>query len=222
MKIFSLCTLAALAAACSPLKSSPQDEKHQLELTLHEMQTSLDDVRHDLNCFQTELQILDGRIKYYENALTSLKQQDLEKQQSRIDSLTQQIAALEKKWGSFEHTNENGIHDLQQLTSHANETRAAMAQLKNRIGELEKELEAHSSRFEEIAKLKGHFEGLAKHLNAASSEKKIYRVRPGDTLEKIARFHNTTSDRIKKANDLGQDLIVVGQELVIPDESTSK
>jgi LysM repeat protein len=207
-----------IAAACSPLKSSPRDEKHQLELTLQTMQTNLDDARHDLNCFQTELQILDGRIKYYENALTGLKQQDLEKQQAKIDQLSQQIAAMEKKYSLFERSYDSGSKDLQQLTAHANETTAALSQFKSRIAELEQEIAAQNRRFEEVAKLKGHFEGLAKHLNA-SAEKTIYKVRPGDTLEKIARFHKTTSERIKKANDLNQDLIVVGQELVIPDDA---
>jgi len=222
MKKIIACMAALLPIACSPLKSSPNDEKHQLELTLHELQTNFDDVRHDLNCFQTEMQILDGRIKYYENALSNLKQQDLEKQQSKIDLLSQQIAAFEKKIAALEHTNDTGSQDLQQLTSHANETSAALAQFKNRIAELEQEIQSQNRRFEQIAKLKGHFEGLTKQLSSAASDKKTYKVRPGDTLEKIARFHQTTTERIKKANDLKEDLIVVGQELIIPNDPTSR
>src|SRR5579872_2069407 len=100
----TLLCLAVLASStsCSPLRSSPNDEKHQLELTLHEVQTNLDDLRHDINCFQTELQILDGRIKYYENTLASLKQHDLEKHQAKIEQISQQIQNLEKKWASLE------------------------------------------------------------------------------------------------------------------------
>jgi len=222
MKKIIACMAALLPIACSPLKSSPNDEKHQLELTLHKLQTNFDDVRHDLNCFQTEMQILDGRIKYYENALSNLKQQDLEKQQSKIDLLSQQIAAFEKKIAVLEHTNDTGSQDLQQLTSHANETSAALSQFKNRIAELEQEIQSQNRRFEQIAKLKGHFEGLTKQLSSAASDKKIYKVRPGDTLEKIARFHQTTTERIKKANDLKDDLIVVGQELIIPNDPTSR
>jgi LysM repeat protein len=218
-KLIVLC-IAALPLACSPLKSSPNDEKHQLELTLHELQTNLDDVRHDLNCFQTELQILDGRIKYYENALSNLKQQDIEKQQSKIDLLSQQVSAFEKKIGSLESTHDSGVQDLQQLTSHANETRAALSQFKNRIAELEQEIQSQNRRFEQVAKLKGQLENLSK--NTSASDKKIYKVRPGDTLDKIARFHQTSVERIKKANDLNQDLIVVGQELMIPDEPLTR
>ena len=220
MRSIYLVGAALIASACSPLKSSPNDEKHQLELTLQTLQTNLDDVRHDMNCFQTELQILDGRIKYYENALTGLKQQDVENQQSKIDQISQQLQELEKKVNAFEHTYATGTQDVQQLTSHANETTAAMTQFKNRISELEQEIQSQNRRFEEVAKLKGHFEGLTKHLNnSALSEKKSYKVRSGDTLEKIARFHKISVDRLKKANDLSQDLIVVGQELTIPDDA---
>jgi LysM repeat protein len=202
--------------ACSPLKSSPNDEKHQLELTLHEVQTNLDDLRHDINCFQTELQILDGRIKYYENTLASLKQNDLEKHQARIEQISQQIQTLEKKWTSLDRTQQGDTKDLRDLSSQANETIAALSQFKDRIGELEQEIFSQNRRFDELAKLKGNIENLAKGLRGESF--KIYKVRAGDSLEKIARAHKTGVDQIKKLNGLDQDLIVVGQELKIPNE----
>lgn len=210
----NICLSLALGlASCSPLKSSPNDEKHQLELTLHEVQTNLDDLRHDINCFQTELQILDGRIKYYENTLSSLKQNDLEKQQSKIDHLNQMVQHLEKKWASLENVQEVDTKELRTLTSHANETTAALSQFKDRIGELEQEIFSQGHKFDELAKLKSHIEHLAKGF---SSDFKIYKVKAGDSLEKIARTHRTAVDKIKKLNDLDHDLIVVGQELKIP------
>ncbi len=210
----ALCAaLLASFSSCSPLRSSPNDEKHQLELTLHEVQTNLDDLRHDINCFQTELQILDGRIKYYENTLATLKQHDLEKQQAKIDQLTLQIQNLEKKWSSFEKVQQEEVRDLRELSSHANETTAALTQFKDRIGELEQEILGHNHRLDEVGKLKGRVEHLAKGFRG---ETKAYKVKPGDSLEKIARAHKTSVERIKKLNDLDQDLIVVGQELKIP------
>lgn len=220
--MFKLSRLIVCAAVlfcfegCSPLRSSPHDEKHQWELTLHEVQTNLDDLRHDINCYQTEIQILDGRIKYYENALTQLKQQDLEKQQSKIDQLSQQLHALEKKWGSLDKAQESGTQEMQQLLSHANETTAALSQFKERIQELEQEILSQNRRFDEVAKLKGHIETIAK--NSRCESFKTYKVRPGDSLEKIARAHKTAVERIKKLNNLDQDLIVVGQELKIPND----
>ncbi len=200
--------------SCAPLRNSPHDEKHQWELKLHEVQTNLDDLKHDINCFQTELQILDGRIKYYENALATLKQQDIEKQQTKLEQIAQELHHLEKKWSSLEKVQEGEKGDLNQLSSHANETTAALIQFKSRIQELEQEIIAQNRRFEELAKVKGSIESLAKSLKVASF--KAYKVRPGETLEKIAAAHHTKVDRIKKLNDLSGDLIVVGQELKIP------
>lgn len=208
--------LALLMPGCSPLTSSAHDEKHQLELTLHEVQTNLDDLRHDINCFQTELQILDGRIKYYENALTAFKQQDLEKQQIKIDHLTHELQALEKRWTAAEKNRFTESEELIQLTSHAKETSTVLFQFKARIEELENELASGQRRFEELGKLKTNIDALGKAIRK-NELSKIYKVRPGDSLEKIAKFHQTSVDKIKKLNGFEQDLIVVGQELKIPE-----
>ena len=209
MKKTFLIILAALSA-CSPLKTSPHDEKHQLELTLHEVQTNLDDLRHDINCFQTEMQILDGRIKYYENALATLKQQDLEKTAVKVDQLSHQIHSLEKKMSSCEKSQLSEIKDIEKLASHANETTSALSQFKNRLQEIEQDLSM-------LAKLKGNLETIAKNLKN-SSDSKTYKVAPGDSLDKIAKTFKTTVQKIKELNHLNQDLIVVGQELKIPSE----
>lgn len=204
-----------LLASCSPLRNSPNDEKHQWELKLHEVLTNLDDLKHDINCFQTEIQILDGRIKYYENALAALKQQDIEKQQAKLDQLTRDLNGLEKKWSAFEKSQDGTKGDMLQLASHANETTSALSQFKSRIQELEQEILSQNRRFDELAKIKGNIETIAKSIKPSF---KLYKVRPGDSLEKIASAHHTKVDRIKKLNELERDLIVVDQELKIPIE----
>jgi len=209
-----LLPLFALLSGCSPLRTSPHDERHQWELTIHEVQTNLDDLRHDTNCFQTEIQILEGRIKYFENALSSLKQQDLDKQQVKIDQIAAQLHVLEKKWGSFEKRQEGNSEEVKNLSAHAHEVILALSQCKNRIEELEKEILTQNRRLEALSKLKGNLEILAKSLKNEST--KTYKVRAGDSLEKIAKMHKTDVSRIKQLNHLEQDLIVVDQELKIP------
>ena len=106
-KILSIAFLAIYLSSCSPMKSSPKEEKHQLELTLHEVQTNLDDLRHDLNCFHTEMQIVDGKIKHQEDATQNLKQQHLEKLQFKIESLSKQLNEIENKITFFETKSNN-------------------------------------------------------------------------------------------------------------------
>jgi LysM repeat protein len=162
---------------------------------IREMQTRVDDLRHAFNCSQTELQILEGRIKAYEHALASFKQQDWEKWQEKLEQLHMQQHALEKKVTQFSRVYEQAEEERQKLMFHANETSCALTQFKNRIVELEKELQ-----------MRGR----------TNADEKVHKVRPGDTLEKIARLHKTTVEHLKKLNRLDQDLIVVGQELIIP------
>lgn len=189
-----------LALGCSPLISSPYDEKYQLELTLHEVQTNLDDLRHELGSFRSELQIIDSRIRYNEETLTAFKQNGLEKSQARLEHLASEIQSLEKRFSSRSGESE----ELRHLTAYAKETTAALTQFKSRIEELEKELIAGKRNLDEFARV--------------TRLSRLYKVRQGDSLEKIAKFHKTTVEKIKKLNSIEQDLIVVGQELKIPSE----
>lgn len=168
-------------SSCSPMRSSAHDERHLWELTLHEVQTNLDDLRHDISCFKAELQIIDGRIKYSENALVALKQEQ-----------AQQIAALEKRWNGVEKNQKS--EEMQKLLAHANETTLALTQFKDRIEELESEI----------------------LMKGIKPKQETYTVRPGDSLEKIARSHNTSVEKVKKLNNLQNDRIRPNQELAIP------
>jgi LysM repeat protein len=213
-----VCASLALFSSCSPLKSSPKEEKHQMELTLHEIQTNLDDLRHDVHCFQTEMQILDGKIKHHENALSGLKQGYLEKQEGRLDEINKVVSELEKRIANLQSSHQSESKDIKQLTSHANETSSALTQYKDRINELERQLLTQNRKFDEIVKLKGTLESLAKAIESDGSRQqmKIYKVKAGDSLEKIAKAHQTNVDYLKKLNNLEQDLIVVGQEMKVP------
>lgn len=207
-----LIALVALGA-CSPLKTSPHDEKHQLELTLHAVQTNIDDFRHQINCFQSELQILDGRIKYNENALAAFKQEGIETQKTKLDALAQQMQTLEKKWTVLEQNRTGESREIQQLTAHAQETTTAFTQFKQRIEELEKELLTYQRKLEQFAKVKGSLETLTKSMSS-----KTHRVQSGESLKKIANLHGTSVEKLKRLNNLDHDKIVAGQELKIPSE----
>jgi len=45
----------------------------------------------------------------------------------------------------------------------------------------------------------------------------LYVIKPGDTLTRIAKAHGTTVKALKAANSLGNDRIVVGARLKIPE-----
>jgi len=190
-----------------------------LELTLHEVQTNIDDLRHDLNCLQTELQIQDGKMKHQDQSIAALKHQYLEKQQSELEACVKLLSAMEGKINNFNYKQEMAEKDLRQLSGHANDTASALSQYKERINELEKEILQQKRRFEEVAKLRNTLESVAKTIRAATTGSGpffTYKVKSGDSLEKIAKVHKTSVEALKNINKLDNDLIVIGQELKIP------
>jgi LysM repeat protein len=52
---------------------------------------------------------------------------------------------------------------------------------------------------------------------ATSHSETLYVIKPGDTLTRIAKTHGTTVKALKAANGLGNDRIVVGAKLKIPE-----
>jgi LysM repeat protein len=163
------------------------------------------------------MQILDSRVRSSETTLSALKQQDLEKQQAKIDRMNELVLGLEKKWNLFEKKNGSDRDEIQKLLGYTGETSSILTQFKNRIEELEKEQIAQMRKLDAISKLKANIETLASSLQKEDSKigLKTYRVRSGDSLEKIAKMHKTDVAHLKQWNHLESDLIVVGQELVI-------
>ncbi len=108
--------------------------------------------------------------------------------------------SLQQKIGFLEKTIEKMHVDLRSLMAYASQTTASLSQYRDHIAEIDK-------RLEEIVKLR-----LA--LNQVSAE--TYQVKPGDSLEKIARKFQVSTEALKRENRLSSDKIIVGQELAIP------
>jgi LysM repeat protein len=64
--------------------------------------------------------------------------------------------------------------------------------------------------------------GKTKETTSVNTKKIIYKVKEGDTLEKIANDYDVTIDNIKEWNSLKSDKIIIGQELKILAKDTKK
>lgn len=214
MKYLALACLAYFLASCSPITSTQHDEKYKWELTLHEVQTNLDDLRHDTHCMVSEMQILDTRLKAFESQIEYVRYQELQNQRAKLQSLEQQIQNFEAKTAQFEKKVLSSQEGLDSLSLFAKETSFALSQFKSKIEEIEGEMIDQSRRLETFARLKENIQMLSKSLRLDSS--KIHKVKSGETLEKIAKHYKTDVAQIKEMNQLNSDLIVIDQELKIP------
>jgi LysM repeat protein len=204
----SLFLLPLFFVGCASLTSSPKEEKHQMELSLHKVRTDVEDIKHDLNTYEIEHHVLEGKLIDQEQTITSLKQQVAELKQGKLESFTQEIQALEKNLTQLAKKQEKIISDIRQLSSHANETTTALTQYKEKIAQFEKVVLTQNEQIKELVKVQ---QGLA-----SLGQMKIYTVKGGDSLEKIAREKGLSVEELKKKNNLSSDLIVIGQELLLP------
>jgi LysM repeat protein len=183
-----------------------------------ELRIELDDLKHAMNTTQVELGLLDERLKKQDNTLSSVKGQNQARESSSLSLFSAQIAALEKKVSHLEKTLEKAAGDLRTLSTSVNQTLF-------KIQNLETDLSTHDKRLDEVVKLKGTLNSISKAIGQRSSldtpviATKPYRVKAGDSLEKIARNNSTSVDTIQKINNLSSDKIAVGQELRLPNDT---
>ncbi|KPK32851.1 MAG: hypothetical protein AMS24_02940 [Chlamydiae bacterium SM23_39] len=183
--------------SCSPIKSSPEGEKHQMELTLHELNTNIDDMQHDVYCFKAEIQILEKKLE----ELEKLKTEDF-----KLKNLEEVIENLKVR-------QEKILLDLKKFLNFSDEIREVLVQYKDKIERIENVFISQNKKFKRIDELKKALESVVDSIN---DRYYIYIVKPGDSLVSIAKEYKVHVSEIKKENRIKGELIIVGQELKIP------
>lgn len=173
-------------------------------MSMDEMRLELADVKHELKSTQVELNLLDERVRKQTSSI-------------EISSKTKADSSnLEHRIAYLEQLLEKTTADLRTLSNHTTQALKKLAAIEN-------EIISHENRLDEVVKLKGTLTSISQAIGQPASPSKnttsSYRVKAGDSLEKIARSHKTSISALKNLNNLKNDKIVVGQELRIPDES---
>jgi len=208
MSRFKFVFLLSLAS-CSGTISHFTDDQRQRDAAFHEMRSDIGDLKHSLQACRTELQILQDRILDQENhTKTALRKQ----QQS--EQLQSQIASIERKMLAMEKSLERFSGDLRGLNKHAEQTNLSLASFKEKVLTCQKELATVNQLKSTLTQISHAIESRSAKQPRSSS----YKVKPGDTLEKIARSHNISTTALKRINNISQDKILVGQELKVSDD----
>lgn len=184
-------TCALLLGGCSStLTALRGDQDHVFD----ELRTEIADLKHALHTTEVELKLLEDRF---------------DNQEPAQKGASADVASLQKKMSSLEKNIDKINVDLRSLMTYANQTTTSLTEYKNQIQEIDKKLE-------EIGKLRSTLSQFSKgYTVAAEASSQTYRVKSGDSLEKIARKFQVSVESLKENNDLKSDKIVIGQELVI-------
>jgi len=192
MRILLLLTLCL----ASPLLARQGDPTTAL---IEEMRIEIDDLKYGLKSTQVELNILDEKLRKQESSLTAVKGQ------------THAGNSLEKKVADLETLIEKAANDLRSINK-------TVTQALAKIDAMQQQTQSHEKRLDDVAKLKETLTTISKAIGKQPVETTatgIYRVKAGDSLEKIAKNHRISVDVLKKLNNLTQDKIIVGQELKV-------
>lgn len=196
----------------------PGPKEKLSHLSYRELKIEVDDLKYSLDHKRVESQILQERVdaltKDLQTAVAGLEERKkLVKQsdQDLIRSLQNQMV------DSFERQKTMNA-DIAVLSRTLNEAIKSLQDLQTKMQEMQKIAEKRQEQVED--KLKQTRQALGSVLNLIESQQEAgfhsYVVKEGDSLEKIARKHQTSVDILKKINDLDTDLIVIGRELKLP------
>lgn len=218
MSRFSICVLALgfILTSCGSHLAVLQKDKYDTSIAMDEMRIELSDVKHTLSNTQVEMQLLEERLKTQDQTLQKNKNQNT----TLASSSEQKLLIIEKKISQMEKMQDKLASELKQLSSHANQTTVSLTQYQSRMKELESELSSQSKLIDELGDLKTTLKSITQAMKGGQSSlpssSGVYKVKQGDSLEKIARMHQTTVDALKKSNHLTSTKIVIGQEIKIP------
>jgi len=135
------------------------------------------------------------------------------KQDPKTQELATELALLQKRLSSLESFQQKAMQDIQRLATHSNQTADKISGQQLQLARMEDLIVQHSKRLEDIQQLKVTLKSISQ---AIAKPQHAYTVKPGDTLDKIAKEHSTTVDALKKSNRIEGDRIRVGEQLQLP------
>lgn len=216
MRIFWLMTVL-MGVACG-LIAAPSRYQYGQENTivLKEVRDSVDDIRHEVNNHESEIRMFEEKLKNQEAIVDSLRDQFQDSVKVSKENAKESSNGLEMRLLSLENNTKGLVSDFKQLKTHANETSTALSQCKQKLAHLESSIDSQYQNLENMQAALHSLMDAMQVKNGLEKLDKIYRVKSGDSLEKIAKAHQTSIKTLKEMNGLTQDRIIVGQSLKIP------
>lgn len=152
--------------------------------------SAINDLRMEIADLKHALHGTEVEVKLLEERMESTEGSLTKAGSDDTAELKRRIAVLEK--------------NLDKFSNFATQTTAALTVYRQQIATID-------SKLDEISKLRSTLSQLSSGPKTSS-----YQVKPGDSLEKIARKFQISIDVLKQENNLSSDKIVVGQQLAIP------
>jgi len=220
-KFLSFLSLVVALFGATTAYSAPQKVYNQeTSVAIREMRASIDEMRHEMNNHESEIRTFEDKLNNQEVIIEALRDQNTNTSKINQDLTKGNLVSLEMKINSLDTATKALASDLRQFKTHVNESTNSLNAFNQKIAIIEKVLETQSQNLDNlqsaIRSLMTVLEVKNDLTSSDDSAVKMYCVKPGDSLDKIAKIHKTTSKLIKELNNLNSDRIIVGQNIKIP------
>ncbi len=200
----------------------------QNNTAMREMQNLLQSLRYESNNHEQEIRIFDEKLKNLDTIIESLREESDQVNLSNKNQIKSQSTAMSEKLSAQEALAQGLISDMKQFKTHAQEVDASFVAIHKKIGALETAVAQINDNIKHMQEaiytmtdaLQGKDVSDKKSGTAASpkNQSNVYIVKSGDSLEKIAKKHQTTVQAIRDLNGLCNDRIIVGKALQLPEK----
>jgi LysM repeat protein len=188
-----------------------------LEQEMMELRHSLGTIRYELDNRDAESAVLQERLLNQEQTIEQMREDMAVVKKEATVKQSQSLDKLDSNLGTL-------VTDIKQMRNHSNEMSEALAKAQTRIGQLEKTIETQNRNISNLqSAIKDIMDAFDMKASTGSTTASTgdsadgYRVKAGDSLEKIARKNNISLKRLKEINGLSNDVIRVGQKLRLND-----
>jgi LysM repeat protein len=177
---------------------------------------NLDTLKNEVQIQESQITTFEEKFKNLDDIIDSLRHETTIALQAVKESLRNHSTHLDAKL-SDQNNSAKGLS--QEIKSLANDNIQVLNDFKKRIADIETSIELQNRNVENLqSALSSLIEAIkGKEVSTDETSAKIYRVKAGDSLEKIAKQNQTTIKKLKEANNLTGDQILVGQKLKIPE-----
>jgi LysM repeat protein len=202
----------ATSLSAAPQKRYGYDD----DTVMREMRDNIDFLRHELENQESEIKMFESRVDNQEETISSMRQQVIDSNQANKELLRNNGANWETRITAIESASKSLVSDIKQIKDHANNTAEVLTEYKQKITELEKIIALQNQNIDNLQSAVRSLTEMLQVKEGVASDSKSYRVKKGDSLEKIAKANNTTVKALKEVNNLPSDRIVEGKLLQIP------
>lgn len=215
-RTFVFISILILTYASFPLEANRRRPSFEEDnsIMLREILDNLDFLKNEVQIHDSQIAAFEEKFKTADEIIDSVRQQMYSNLQAIKESIKNHSVDLNAKLADQQNSAKSLITEVKSSTT---DYQQILNNLNSKIAEIEKSIEQQNSNITTLqAALNSIIDIIKKENQIEKSEvEKIYKVKSGDSLEKIAKQNQTSVKKLKELNNLTSDQIITGQKLKI-------